>query len=479
MKKLVTLSASFLLLTFSFAQHLVSKTLLGSYTKTQIDSILTANGIPTFIFHGTYDVDAYKITYSTMDYDSTTITATGLFAVPKNMNCPIPLVSYGHGTTSVKEDVPSRLNGEGIVGLVSASNGVAMCEPDYTGMGDGVWPHYYLHAFTQAMCNIDLIRAVREVCQQDSILLSSHLFLSGYSQGGFVTMATHKYMQTYFSNEFNVTKSFPGAGSYDMSGAMVDLMLSDSSYPSPGYLPFLICTWNHIYHFYTNASDYLKSPYDTLLPPLVDGINSIDDLNNYMPDTPKLIFHQAVIDTFASNPNHPFRKALQENDVYQWVPQSPMTLLHCLHDRQVPIQNTRNAYNYFIQHGATGIDTIDPNPSLGHGDCGEVYFIFLKSFLDSFNAAHPCVSSVENFTEESELEIFPSPVHGEFTVQTKNSGSDFPVSIRVFDALGKEIFSAKSPSSILNVSCQNWSPGIYFLFGKTERRMYVKKFLKE
>jgi pimeloyl-ACP methyl ester carboxylesterase len=440
MKKILLITLLWFSTTSLFSQNLVSITLIASYSKTQIDSLLTANGIPSLLFTTRLGVDAYKIIYNTVDYDTTNKVASGLLAIPKGLNCDFGLINYSHGTTSVKEDVPSRLNGEGLVGLVAASNGYVMCEPDYLGMGDSPWPHYYLHAYTQAMTNIDLLFATREACAQLNVNLNNKLYITGYSQGGFSAMATHKYLQTHFYNDFDITMSIPGAGSYDMSGEMVNLMLSDLSYPSPGYLPFLIFTWNPIYNLFTNPSDYLKSPYDTILPPLINGLNSIGDINAFMPDTPKLIFHQHVIDSFAANSNHPFRKALRENDIYEWTPLAPVLLIHCRNDRQVPIQNTRNAYNYFKQHGATDVDTLDLNPSLGHGDCGELMLLYLKNYLDSLANNDACLTASINEAEKVlNFTMFPNPVK-EFITITLNNSSATVYNITITDISGRNLF---------------------------------------
>ena len=140
-------------------------------------------------------------------------------------------------------------------------------------------------------------------------------------------MATHRKIQQDLSNEFTVTASCPMSGPYDLSGVMVDVMLSDSNYAVPGYLPYLVFSWNQRYQFYTNPGDYLTAPYDTLLPPLFNGQHSIGYINNFTPSVPKLIFKQDVIDTFANNPNHPFRLALADNDVYNWKPTAPVHIV--------------------------------------------------------------------------------------------------------------------------------------------------------
>lgn len=480
MKKLLLLPLLACTIFIAQAQTLVSKTLIGSFSKQELDSLLLERlGSEAAFFSTRYGVDAYKVVYNTYDHDSTIRSATGLLAVPNNISCDFMLVNYSHGTTSMQEDVPSRLNGEGLVGLVAASNGMVMCEPDYFGMGDGTWPHYYLHAFTQAMTNIDLLRATREACQELSVQLNNQLYIAGYSQGGFSTMVTHKYIQQYFSDEFSVTKSFPGAGSYDMSGAMVDLMLSDVSYPSPGYLPFLLFTWNPIYHLFDNPSDYFRAPYDETLPPLINGLNSIGQINDFMPDTPKLIFREDVMNDFANNPNHPLRLALKDNDIYEWTPQAPMLMVHCLGDRQVPIANTRNTYRHFVETGATQVDTIDLNPSFGHGDCGEFYLLYLKGVLDSIVSANPCNSTaIEPLNLESDFSVYPNPARAQLTLRFNDSDArnywltitDLNGKIVQQEHVAKTDFSAEK--TIATTALPN---GIYLLKTLSEKSAAVKK----
>jgi hypothetical protein len=198
-----------------------------------------------------------------------------------------------------------------------------------------------------------------------------------------------------------------------------------------------------------------------------------------MPDTPKLIFKPDVIDSFANNPNHPFRLALQQNDVYKWVPQAPMTLVHCHNDRQVPIQNSWNAYNYFLQHGAAQIDTFDPNPLLGHGDCGEFYFIFLKDYLDTVLAANTCLTDVTNLQVEDVINVFPNPSHGEVTISNSHFALQSKSEIEIYDAIGRKIFSKLLNIETFKIKTEGWSPGVYFLqydisTGKRTKRMVIE-----
>ena len=95
-------------------------------------------------------------------------------------------------------------------------------------------------------------------------------------------MAAHKMIQEQLSSEMKVTASAPMSGAYDMSGVQTVQLLKDTPYASPYYLPYLIFGNNPIYHFFTNANEILRAPYDTNLPPLMNGIANSNAINAKM-----------------------------------------------------------------------------------------------------------------------------------------------------------------------------------------------------
>ena len=99
---------------------------------------------------------------------------------------------------------------------------------------------YHLKDVT-ASAVIDMLRAIRQFFDQTNLgQYNSQLFLAGYSEGGYATMATVKEIEENLYDEFDITMSFPMAGAYDLSGTMVDLMLREEPYPDPFYLPFFV-----------------------------------------------------------------------------------------------------------------------------------------------------------------------------------------------------------------------------------------------
>lgn len=378
------------------AQHIEKDSLLISYTLPQLEAMYNSQGIPPSVLGLKYGIKVYKVIFNTLTYDSLPTTASGLMIFPDTQEyCKMPILSYQHGTTVRKKDVPSRLVGqELLIVYAMASSGLACTMPDYHGMGDGPGYHPYQNARTEAFSVIDIIRAIKEKAPQLSITLGEKLFLVGYSQGGHATMAAHRMIQEKLSGEMAVTASAPMSGAYDMSGIQTDLMLEDKPYSDPFYLPYLIFGNNPIFHFFNSPSDILRVPYDTALPPVMNGIASGGQINARMNDTVKLIFRQDVLDSFTNNPNHFFRNFLKENDVYEWVPQAPVRLHYCTLDEKVPYQNSIKAYNYFKSHGAPDVDTVNGGPQL-HTDCALTALLTAKNwfqqFLDLPIAANPSI----------------------------------------------------------------------------------------
>lgn len=368
------------------AQTLVSTHKIKSFTNTQIDSAYTAIGLPAAFMPNDYEVDMYYITYNTVMPDSVTPTvASGLFAFPTAKSCASTILSYHHGTMMTKAEAPSRMGGmEWIIGLAMATEGYIASLPDYIGLGyDMVNNHPYQHARSEATASIDMMRAVREFCTTLNVDLNGQIMLAGYSQGGHATMATHKMIQNYFSSEFNIGASVPMSGPYSMSGVMKDVILQNTPYPAPYYLPYVLLSFQDIYQPYNSVSDFLLTPYNTSLPPMYTGFNGAGSVNAIMPNIPKNIVKPMIIDSIANDPNHKFNKILRDNDVHNWVPIRPVHMLYCSSDKHVPKENAFEAYNYMSAANAP-VSMLDISATLQHTECAQMALLQMRTVLDTF-----------------------------------------------------------------------------------------------
>ncbi len=358
----------------------VSTELIGSFSTSQIDSIITTiNGAPPELVFlvKEYPVDVYKVIYETIDAKGQPTIASGALSIPQNIDEPKAWVSYQHGTVIKRDDVPSRGSQEMLIGVVYASaSGVVVSQADYLGLGDSPGRHPYVHGESQATAAIDMMRAGQAVCADEGITLNDKLMLFGYSQGGHATMALHKQLQENYADEFVVTASYPMAGPYDLSGYQAATFTNGLPYENKYYLPYLLLAYNEVYELYDSPSDFLKSPYDQTLPPLFDGTNSGGTINEFIPYIPSDIIRDDVIENFKYNYNHPFRQVLRDNDNWDWLPDAPVHLCHCTGDTQVFYENALVAYNGFLDKGKTDVELITPN-SGDHGDC------VLPCFIDA------------------------------------------------------------------------------------------------
>jgi len=369
---------------------IVSQTFLGTFPTSTLTIMLYAiePGIASQI-KPKYDVELYKIVYQTISPDQKVTQASGLLVIPKGATNPLPLAAFFHGTMLQKNDVPSQIGANSTyeVGLIFATEGYAIVLPDYLGLGVNPGLHPYIHAASEASASIDMMRAGRNFLNSKSISSNGQVFIMGYSQGGHVCMAVHKAIEQSYSNEFAITASAPMAGPYDLSGTQMDYILRDSAYAEPGFLPYALYGLNPIYNIFANVNNAFVAPYNTSLQPFFDG-NGLYDLSNVdaiLPASqiPSAILTPQIINDIKTNPNHPLRMALKDNDLYNWTPKAQMHLYHCDCDVHVPIQNTYKARDYFLQNGFTNFVVINPLPGGNHVTCALPSIMDAKKWFDS------------------------------------------------------------------------------------------------
>jgi pimeloyl-ACP methyl ester carboxylesterase len=138
-------------------------------------------------------VRLYRITYSSAipERGNKPIIATGLLAIPETTDIALPIVSYQHGTVYGKKEVPSFPEQSPETELMIAQfagQGYVLACADYFGMGLSDQPEGYLVKGSHQQATFDMLTASRAVLDQMKIE-TNKLFLTGWSEGGFVTMA--------------------------------------------------------------------------------------------------------------------------------------------------------------------------------------------------------------------------------------------------------------------------------------------------
>ena len=138
-------------------------------------------------------VRLYRVTYSSVvpERGNKPTFASGLLAVPDVEGTSFPMVTYQHGTVYGKQEVPSFPEQSPETQLMIAQfagQGYVVIGADYFGLGTSTEPEGYMVKASHQQATYDMLIASRAVLDHLK-LTTTKLFLAGWSQGGFVTMA--------------------------------------------------------------------------------------------------------------------------------------------------------------------------------------------------------------------------------------------------------------------------------------------------
>lgn len=337
-----------------------------THSRQSLQVLALLAGIGDFISLLKHDVTVYKITYATT-YKGESIEASGLAFIPQNLTSHAPLVSLHHGTTFVKADAPSASNSfTGVEFFASA--GYISIMPDYIGYGKSAsifHPYYdYEHS---ALAVIDMIKAIKEFLEVEEILFNDKLFLTGYSEGGYVTLAAAKELETNSTHGLTTTAVAAGAGGYDLRH-MLDGILEDNYYGYPSYLAFIIMSYNITYDWNKPLTYFFNEPYATALSTYMNGEHDGGFINTKLTTEVDQFLHPAFYNGMKSpEGEEDFKTALSNNSVAGWNSSLPIRLYHGTADEIIPYENSTVTLQQFQVAGSTEI-SLTPIPDGTHSN---------------------------------------------------------------------------------------------------------------
>jgi len=372
--------------------------------------ILTLGGIPVC------DIAVYHVKYETVGARGEPTDASSALMVPAGVDPRCrgdrPILLYAHGTTTDRAhniaEFQTNNNPEGfLLASFFASQGYIVVAPNFAGYDtSSLGYHAYLVADQQSKDMIDALHSARAALPLAGALVtkdSGRVFITGYSEGGYVAMATHRALEALGDP---VAASAPMSGPYAL-GAFVDALFegevnSDATVTST----FLITAYQHAYaNIYADPADVFEQPYatgiDSLLPttiarsqlfatgklPQAALFSSTPPAPVYAAMTPAIspaflapIFAlgfgpgNLITNDFrlsyltdatlnpdggfpgittgipAQNPTLALRVALKSNDLRDWVPTAPTLLCGGDEDPTVYFLNTQLMQRYWVAH---------------------------------------------------------------------------------------------------------------------------------
>jgi hypothetical protein len=369
------------------------------------------------------DIIFYHIEYQTVGGAGEATTASAVLMIPSGLgaNCTgaRPIVLYAHGTTTDRAYNMADLQNAETISLAAlfASQGYIVVAPNYAGYDTSTLPyHPYLIADQQSKDMIDALTAARAALPLASLTTvedNGQLFVTGYSQGGYVAMATHRAMQ---AAGMNVTAAAPMSGPYALAAFVDAVFYGEVNGGATVSSTLLLGAYQTVYgNIYTDATDIFEQQYangiQTLLPSTTPrsqlyaqgklpeyalfsltppapefasmtpptspanlaevfalGFGAANLLQNsyrlsYLADAqahPDGGFPTITTGVAATAPQLPWRQALQKNDLRDWVPTAPVQLCGGDVDPLVFFFNTQLMQSYWAaQAPSASVSVLD------------------------------------------------------------------------------------------------------------------------
>jgi|WetSurMetagenome_2_1015567.scaffolds.fasta_scaffold53830_2 hypothetical protein len=438
-KQSVAVLCFVLMISNSFAQRLIS---VKPYTDAEISQIFEEG------LKGKSEIVALKTVYSTTDIKGDTTKASGLMLIPKVPKPEnLPFVVYEHGSTFPRHMIPSELTCQADYAAYFASSNYITIAPDYLGLGENPGLHPYMHAITEATATIDMIRAARRYFKDSlNTVIRNDIYLTGYSQGGHVAMATHKYIEeNNLTDEFPIKASAPCSGPYSLSGVMWESILysKEIMYCDPEVLINTIIAYQYIYgNLYKHTSDYFKEPYDSIVDSYIESDRGFE-LNNYFPLDLNNFMHDSVFVNCMNNPDHPLLKDLRKNDVYNWKPEASVKMYYTTADEMVPYQNAIIAQSEMKKNGAKDAEAIEVSTTLKHDPASvPIMQQVLKWFNEIESGNSQAINKINNKINRGKLSltVFPNPVNDDLYIDL-NANSNDDIQSCLYDLNGRLLYA--------------------------------------
>src|SRR5471030_354092 len=377
-----------------------------------LSALLNASFSGTTILTGnpTCSVTTYTAHYHTVDSLGADTDASTAIMVPSGTaaacNGPRPVLLYAHGTSVLKSTNMADLSGDEprLVAAIFAAEGYIVVAPNYAGYAGSSLPYTaYLDATQEASDMVDGLRAARASLTGIGAGDSGQLYVTGYSQGGHVALATQRAMQQGYPGEFRVTAAAGLSGPYALSLFGDTIFDGAPTIGSAAFVPLVINAGQHAAGIATlfpgtqGLGDLVaagKLPndvlFDTASLPQAPGYAAhfgADHLiktayrDTYLADMAAHPCSTSNASPLACAPAQALRQWLVKNDLRNYVPSVPLLLCGGKDDPVVSFTNADATNAYFVAQGKAANTLTELNidgTSLGPYSSEQLAFLAAK-----------------------------------------------------------------------------------------------------
>lgn len=345
-------------------------------------------------------VSIYRVHYNTIGGAGEATDASAAVMVPSGSgpSCSNsrPVLLYAHGTSLQKSydtaDIANNSEAR-MVAAIYAAQGFIVVAPNYAGYaGSKLGYHAYLDRDQQAADMIDALRAARAAFPSIGARDSGKLVVTGYSQGGYVALATQRAMQLQANSEFAVTAAAGLSGPYALVQFGDQLFGGAPRDGATAVVPLLVNAGQHAgARLYNAPGDIYEAQYAGGIVDLMPGTLGTSDLVSqrklpatalfatdsmpqasgysqyfgagnlvrsdyraaYLADMAAHPCSQDPAAPLACAPQQALRAWLVRNDLRSYAPAVPLLLCGGDRDPVVPYFNTSSAAAYFRARGSS------------------------------------------------------------------------------------------------------------------------------
>jgi pimeloyl-ACP methyl ester carboxylesterase len=348
---------------------------LANVPKEQLDQKFAAMGVKART-----GVDIYRLYYRTTDLKNNPVKATGLIIVPMIRLPVFPWISLQHVTITGEAQAPSNKPEEGVFEASQGFITVVADQIGYGGTAGTMHPYLFKNAYPKAL--IEMLRASKTFFEANGLTVGP-LFLRGYSEGAYATMALQKAIETQFSSEFQLVASAAGAGPFELEQTARQALTLPQV--NPVNLSLLALSYGQYLAPEIDLSRIFAIDLNDVKTTL-NGSKTYDQALQILPSAPSTLFRAEfiadfVLDQPATPEAQTLRRLLGENAHFKdgWIPKTQTRFYHCRDDESVPVQATDYAVAT-IQALAPNapvakviLDSPDPNQPYRHGTCPLYY----------------------------------------------------------------------------------------------------------
>jgi Prolyl oligopeptidase family len=320
-------------------------------------------------------VDFYYLKFWTKGGANEATESSGALMVPTGpagtCSGPRPIVLYAHGTQPLQTaniaDITNASNTEGaLIAAMFAAQGYIVVAPNYAGYDSSTLGyHPFVNAAQQSGEMMDVLAAARTALPEtfsSATTDGGKLFITGYSEGGHVAMATMRAMQAAGEP---VTAAAPMSGPYALEAFGDAILFGNVNLGSTVFVPLITSSYQHAYgNIYNVPTDIYSATYAPGIEQVLPNVAPLNNLfaNGQLPATALFDSTTPVVTV----PNNPTLSAglTMALAIPPIDPNNPQTLLFRLGFGSPSLLNNNIRVAYALD-AAANPDGAVPNPVAG------------------------------------------------------------------------------------------------------------------